>query len=135
MRRLFILGTTLVLILALAAPAFAQGPIVHVVQRGENLFRIGLRYGVTVDTLAAANNLSNPRHIYAGQRLVIRRVHESAEEQPELMAYLEKHGLLPDVEVTIRQIMPFNETITLEHAGQTIVLGLAPAALIYACEV
>jgi len=71
MRRLLILGTTLVLILALAAPAFAQGPVVHVVQRGENLFRIGLRYGVTVDALAAANNLSNPRRIYAGQRLVI----------------------------------------------------------------
>jgi LysM repeat protein len=71
MRRITILGVTLVLFLALAAPAFAQGPVVHVVQRGENLFRIGLRYGVSVDALTAANNLSNPRRIYAGQRLVI----------------------------------------------------------------
>jgi DtxR family Mn-dependent transcriptional regulator len=70
----------------------------------------------------------------AGQQLVIRRVHESAEEQPELMAYLEQHGLLPGAEITVRQIMPFNATITLEHAGQTVVLGLAPAALIYARE-
>jgi DtxR family Mn-dependent transcriptional regulator len=68
----------------------------------------------------------------AGQRLVIRRVHESAEEQPELMGYLEQHGLLPGAEVAILEIMPFNETITLECAGQTVVLGLAPAALIYA---
>jgi DtxR family Mn-dependent transcriptional regulator len=67
-----------------------------------------------------------------GQHLVIRRVHESAEEQPELMAYLEQNGLLPGVEITILQIMPFNETITLECEGETVVLGLAPAALVFA---
>jgi len=71
MRRILQLGMVLVLILALAAPAFAQGPIVHVVQPGQNLFRIALRYGVTVDALAAANGLSNASRIYAGQRLVI----------------------------------------------------------------
>jgi LysM repeat protein len=64
-------GAVLALTLALAAPAFAQGPIVHIVQRGENLFRIALRYGVTVDALARTNGLSNVSRIYAGQRLVI----------------------------------------------------------------
>jgi len=59
------------LILSLATPAFAQGSVVHVVQRGENLFRIALRYGVTVNALAAANGLSDASRIYAGQRLVI----------------------------------------------------------------
>jgi DtxR family Mn-dependent transcriptional regulator len=67
-----------------------------------------------------------------GQHLIIRRVHESAEEQPELMAYLEQNGLLPGAEITILQILPFNETITLECAGETVVLGLAPAALVFA---
>ena len=71
MRRMLSLGIALVLILVLVAPAFAQGTVVHVVQRGENLFRIALRYGVTVNALTAANNLSNPRRIYAGQRLII----------------------------------------------------------------
>ncbi|RLC59011.1 MAG: hypothetical protein DRI80_13145, partial [Chloroflexota bacterium] len=61
----------LALTLALAAPVLAQGPIIHVVQRGENLFRIALRYGVTVDALAAANGLSDTGRIYAGQRLVV----------------------------------------------------------------
>nr|HID14074.1 LysM peptidoglycan-binding domain-containing protein [Anaerolineae bacterium] len=69
MRRILTLG--IVLALALATPALAQGPIVHVVQRGENLFRIALRYGVTVDALAAANGLSNVSRIYAEQRLTI----------------------------------------------------------------
>ncbi len=62
---------TLVLVALLASPAFAEGSIVHVVQRGENLFRIALRYGVTVDALVAANGLSDASRIYAGQRLVI----------------------------------------------------------------
>jgi len=70
-RRILTLGITLALILALAAPVFAQGSIVHVVQRGENLFRIALRYGVTVDALATTNRLSNASRIYVGQRLVI----------------------------------------------------------------
>ena len=70
----------------------------------------------------------------AGQRLVIRRVHESAEEQLDLLEYLEQRGLLPDAEVVVQEIMPFNETITLECQGQTIVLGLVPAAFIYAEE-
>ena len=43
----------------------------HVVQRGENLFRIALRYGVTVDAMAQANGLANPNQIYVGQTLVI----------------------------------------------------------------
>ena len=69
-----------------------------------------------------------------GQRLVIRRVHESAEENLDLLEYLERRGLLPDAEVVVREIMPFNETITLECEGQTIVLGLVPAAYIYVKE-
>ena len=71
MRRILVLGMVLVLVLVLAAPAFAQGSVVHVVQRGENLFRIARRYGVTVNALVAANGLSNTSRIYAGQRLVV----------------------------------------------------------------
>ena len=51
MRRILILGTALALSLALAAPVSAEGSTVHVVQPGENLFRIALHYGVTVDAL------------------------------------------------------------------------------------
>jgi len=85
------------------------------------------------DRLASLFPLSETR---PGQCLEIRRVHESAEEQPELMSFLERHGLVPGAEVTVREVMPFNETLTLECGGREIVLGLAPAALIYAlvCE-
>ena len=41
------------------------------VQRGENLFRIALRYGVSVDAVANANGIANPALIYVGQKLTI----------------------------------------------------------------
>lgn len=51
--------------------AAQQGQTTHVVQAGENLFRIALRYGTTWPALAAANGISNPNLIYAGQVLII----------------------------------------------------------------
>jgi len=47
------------------------GKVTHVVQRGENLFRIALRYGTTVQAIASANGIANPARIYAGQTLTI----------------------------------------------------------------
>jgi LysM repeat protein len=55
-------------------PIFAPlppGQVTHVVQRGENLFRIALRYGTTVQAIASANGIANPARIYVGQKLVI----------------------------------------------------------------
>ncbi len=43
----------------------------HTVQAGENLFRIGLRYGVSVEELMAANGIGDPSQVYAGQTLTI----------------------------------------------------------------
>ena len=60
------------------APANASTPAasavayrVHVVQPGENVFRIALKHGVTVPSIAMANNLSNPALIFVGQQLSI----------------------------------------------------------------
>jgi LysM repeat protein len=43
----------------------------HVVQPGENLFRIGLQYGCSVSQMAAANGIVNPTYIYVGQELTV----------------------------------------------------------------
>ncbi len=63
---------------ALAAPPAPSSPTVppaggtvHVVQWGETLALIAGRYGVTVESIAAANGLANPNFIYVGQRLTI----------------------------------------------------------------
>ncbi|MCC7448544.1 MAG: LysM peptidoglycan-binding domain-containing protein [Anaerolineae bacterium] len=44
---------------------------VYVVQRGDNLFRISLRFGVSMQALAAANGITNYNYVYVGQVLVI----------------------------------------------------------------
>lgn len=46
-------------------------PPTHVVQAGENLFRIAMRYGMTHEDLAYANGITNPDQIAAGQELQI----------------------------------------------------------------
>ncbi len=43
----------------------------YVVQSGDNLFRISLRFGVSLETLAAINGIYDVNRIYAGQVLVI----------------------------------------------------------------
>src|SRR5690606_28989182 len=49
----------------------AQDQTIYVVQPGDNLYRISLRYNVTIAAIVAANGIPNPNLIYVGQRLVI----------------------------------------------------------------
>jgi len=73
MRKVIVLSLALAFLLMLApGTASAQGVgQTHVVQPGENLFRIALRYGVSIQALATINGIVNPAMIYVGQRLVI----------------------------------------------------------------
>jgi murein DD-endopeptidase MepM/ murein hydrolase activator NlpD len=45
----------------------------HVVQPGENLFRIAQRYGVSVEALASANGIDDPTKLKVGQTIVVPR--------------------------------------------------------------
>jgi LysM repeat protein len=74
MRRFIVIMGLLALLLALTYPTFAQqntGETVHVVVPGENLFRISLRYGVSMAAIAQRNNIPNINLIYVGQQLII----------------------------------------------------------------
>jgi LysM repeat protein len=44
---------------------------VHVVRSGENLYRISLKYGLTVDELCRLNNISSSQPLQTGQKLII----------------------------------------------------------------
>lgn len=52
-------------------PTQTEGARTHVVQGGQNLFRISLRYGVSVEELARVNNIANANQIFVGQVLTI----------------------------------------------------------------
>jgi LysM repeat protein len=56
--------------LVLAGTA-GDSSVTHIVQPGENLYRIALKYGTTIQAIAAANNIINPNWVYAGQRLIV----------------------------------------------------------------
>jgi murein DD-endopeptidase MepM/ murein hydrolase activator NlpD len=57
---------------ALAAPvAQTQTGEAYIVQQGDTLLSIAITYDVTVDELLAANQLTNPNLIFAGQKLLV----------------------------------------------------------------
>jgi DtxR family Mn-dependent transcriptional regulator len=65
------------------------------------------------------------------QKVVIRRIHELAEYNVELMAFLENKGLMPGAEATVGEVLPFNQTVALEIQGQLVTLGFAAAHHIF----
>jgi LysM repeat protein len=64
-------GQRLVIPLADAPATSTALGVTHAVQPGENLFRIALRYGTTVEALTQLNGIYNPGHVVAGQTLRI----------------------------------------------------------------
>ncbi len=89
--------TVAVLFIWLAGAAVAQdgGEIVHVVQEGENLYRIALRYGVTVAAILDANGLQSADQILAGQALVIPGAWEPEPPQSPKPAWVIKGSAQP----------------------------------------
>jgi murein DD-endopeptidase MepM/ murein hydrolase activator NlpD len=62
--------------------AESQSGLTYVVQRGDTLARIALRYEVTVDGLVSANGLTSAHQIYQGQVLNIPDAGGAAREYP-----------------------------------------------------
>ncbi len=75
MKRLTAAVTALVIVTALLGlavqPAAAQDNNTYVVQPGDNLYRISLKFGVTMGDLIRINGIVNPNFIFAGQRLTL----------------------------------------------------------------
>lgn len=65
------------------------------------------------------------------QLVTIRRVHELAEYNLQLLAFLEKKGVTPGAEVTVLEVLPFNQTITLDVNSQAVTLGFASARYLF----
>ncbi len=79
MRRILVLSGVLVVLALLLIPVTAmvsagpaeQGVTTYVVQPGDNLFRISLRFNTTIQAIVQANGIANPNLIFAGQTLII----------------------------------------------------------------
>lgn len=105
----------------LIIPGVAQAPTApsvpggstHVVQRGDTLSSIALRYGTTVAALMAANQLANPNFIYVGQRLVIPGGVTTPAPAPSTPPMTDYGSKWIDVDLTYQ--------ILRAYAGQTLV--------------
>jgi lipoprotein NlpD len=75
-------GSALALLLVLAACAGRPAGTEHVVRPGENLYRIGLHYGVPVAEIARANRIRDERQLAVGRRLWIPRPKRGAVAKP-----------------------------------------------------
>jgi len=69
--------------------------------------------------------------VQQGESVIIRRIHELAEENAELLAYLEKKHVTPGAQASVTEVLPFNQTITVEVEGQPATFGLITARYIF----
>ncbi|MGB9672718.1 MAG: metal-dependent transcriptional regulator [Anaerolineales bacterium] len=67
-----------------------------------------------------------------GSKVTIRRIHELAEQNQELLAFLEEKGVMPGKTALITENIPFNQTVTLEINQAPVILGYSVARYIYA---
>ncbi|MEL6268313.1 MAG: LysM peptidoglycan-binding domain-containing protein, partial [Chloroflexota bacterium] len=130
MRRVFML---LLLLMLLVSPLLAQEEsedyTIHVVQRGENLFRIALGYGLTTEALANLNGINDPASIQVGQRLLVPRDAVGEIAQPDA------EPIIPDTE----QVAPADSVVA--ESGEFVLHTVLPGeslfqiALSYGTEV
>ena len=67
-----------------------------------------------------------------GDEVVIRRIHELAEEDSQLLHFLEEKSVVPGSPARVVEVLPFNQTVTLEVHGQAVTLGFAAAQQVFA---
>lgn len=67
-----------------------------------------------------------------GEAVILRRIHEFAEDNQELLKFLVDNGITPGAQAQVTEILPFNQTLTLSIDNQKVTLGFPAAHLIFA---
>jgi DtxR family Mn-dependent transcriptional regulator len=69
--------------------------------------------------------------VLPGEKVVIRRIHETAEDNHELLEFLETNGIVPGALAEVTEILSFNQTQSLQLGKQKVVLGFPTAKYIF----
>ena len=69
--------------------------------------------------------------VQAGEKVIIRRIHETAEDNHELMEFLEVNGIVPGAQAEVCDVLPFNQTLCLQLGGKQVALGFPTAKYIF----
>ena len=66
-----------------------------------------------------------------GQGGTIRRIHEFAEDNHDLLTFLAERGIEPGAAVEVLEVLPFNQTVTIRLNGAPVTLGYPAARFIF----
>jgi DtxR family Mn-dependent transcriptional regulator len=69
--------------------------------------------------------------ILPGDKVIIRRIHETAEGNHDLLQFLEINGIIPGAQAKVAEILPFNQTISLRLNEKEVTLGFPAAKFIF----
>ncbi|MBI2331128.1 MAG: LysM peptidoglycan-binding domain-containing protein, partial [Chloroflexi bacterium] len=73
MRKRFLIALLLITLIVPFKPALAQDPSgpIYIVQPGDSLYSIAVRFSISLDDLLAVNGIVDPNSLAAGQQLII----------------------------------------------------------------
>ena len=63
--------------------------------------------------------------------VTIRRIHEFAEDNQDLLDFLGKNRIEPGEKARVKENLPFNQTLTIDLNGYNVTLGFAAAKHIF----
>ena len=66
-----------------------------------------------------------------GDLVIIRRVHELAEEVPDVLKFLEEKQIQPGLTARVAEVFPYNQTITQQVGENQIVIGFSLARYLF----
>lgn len=69
--------------------------------------------------------------VAAGAVVTIRRIHELAEDNPDLLKFLYDSGIVPGTKVEIAEALPFNQTLTVKIKTRPVTLGFQSAQYVF----
>lgn len=99
--------------------------IIHVVKPGDSVYRMSREYGVPVDTIIAANRLTNPEQLVMGQAIVIPGDFFNYTVRPGQSMY----SIAQNFGIPLNTLIQINSQISDPSSirpGQTIIIPLQP---------
>ncbi len=69
--------------------------------------------------------------ILPGEKVIIRRIHETAEDNHELLQFLETNGMTPGAQAEVTEVLAFNQTISLKLGKKKVTVGFPAAKYIF----
>jgi DtxR family Mn-dependent transcriptional regulator len=69
--------------------------------------------------------------VLPGEKVIIRRIHETAEDNHALLQYLETNRIVPGARAEVNEVLAFNQTISLKLGEKVVTIGFPAAKYIF----